>query len=79
MTNNQPKQILLVWTIYDHPKDYNDSFVARKFLNDKATTDILVAPTLEELRKVIQKVTTYKLIRIKRNKLDDPFFVESWI
>lgn len=78
-STEQPLRVLSIWTVYDHPKDYNDAFVARKFLNDKPTDDILLAPTLEELRKAVQKAADYELLRMERSECDDPFIVESWL
>lgn len=70
--------MLKIWTIYDHPKDFPDSFVARKFIGYEPTKEILVAGTLPEIRQVIKK-SSGKLHRIHRSPDDDPKIVESWL
>jgi hypothetical protein len=65
---------LEIWTIYDHPTDYPDCFVARKFLNDQPTDTVLFAPTLARIREMIPQ----GLFPLARFKEDDPVIVESW-
>jgi hypothetical protein len=47
--------MLRVWTIYKHPKDYPNSYVARLFEVDadgpKPTASIVIASSLEFLRE----------------------------
>ena len=70
--------MLIIWTIYDHPSDFPDSFVARKFIGYEPTKEILVAGTLQETRKIIQNLAG-KQHRIARSSDDDPKIVESWL
>ncbi len=46
---------LEIWTIYDKPKDYPSCYIARKFYNNRPTTDVLISHTLEPLRARFQK------------------------
>jgi hypothetical protein len=71
--------VLFIWTVYDHPADFPDHFVARKFALDKATDDFILADTLENLRAEIQKRELYTLFKINRACNDDPVIIESWI
>ena len=64
-----------IWAIYKHPLDYPEKFVARKFILDKPTSEILIGDTLEEIRKLLPKGLTL----IERNPKDDPILVETWI
>jgi len=64
-----------IWTIYKHPLDYPEKFVARKFIFDKPTSEILIGDTLEEIRKLLPGGLT----RIERDPKDDPVIVEAWI
>ena len=64
-----------LWTIYRHPKDYPDKYVARKFILDKPTSEILIGDTLEELRALLP----FGLTRLERDLGDDPLIVETWI
>jgi hypothetical protein len=67
---------LPIWTIYDHPTDFPDSFVARKFVFGRPTDAILTAPTLDELRR---KLADIGLVALTRSPGDDPKIVETWI
>lgn len=85
-TKNKPVKMLEIWTIYDHPRDFPDNFVARKFLNDMPTDEILVASNLLEIRELIQNLSSESAIpiaspscRIARSPEDDPNIVESWL
>ncbi len=66
---------LAIWTIYEHPKDYPNKFIARKFIRDKPTSDIKVGETLVEVRGLLP----IGLTRMDRNIEDDPVIVETWI
>ncbi|MFA5922334.1 MAG: hypothetical protein WC856_13745 [Methylococcaceae bacterium] len=70
--------MLEIWTIYDHPRDFPDSFVARKFVQDKPTDEFLVAGTLTEVRKILQNLSDQSLHWIPRLPDDDSCIVESW-
>jgi hypothetical protein len=72
--------LLSVWTVYDHPSDYPDGFVARRHeaYTDHsvvATADAVFAPTLEAVRAKLPP----GLHCITRSPGDDPVIVESWI
>jgi hypothetical protein len=67
-----------MWTVYEHPRDYPDHFVARKFLVTtvtQPTTDMFVADSLEELRSLLP----HGLHRLPRFEHDDPKIVEVWL
>ena len=67
---------LSIWTIYDHPKDLPDFFVARRFEIDKPTEDVIVASYLDTLR---ERMVDKGLTRIYRSEDDDPVIVETWL
>lgn len=64
-----------LWVIYEHPKDYPDKFVARKWILDKPTSEIVLGNTIEEARLGIPKGLT----RFLPEKEDDIVIVEIWI
>lgn len=64
-----------LWTIYDRPSDYPESFVARKFIV-LPTDEVIVRDTLAEVREAIG---SRALVRIERSPLDDPKIVEVWL
>ena len=71
--------MLGIWTIYDHPRDFPNSFVARKFILDQPADDFLVAVSLLEVRKLLHNLTAQPLQWIPRSPDDDPVIVESWL
>jgi len=74
------EQIFWQWAIYDHPKDYPDNFVARRWrLGDRGEPipdqECHVANSLEEARRFIPA----GLVRILPLPGEDPVIVEAWI
>jgi hypothetical protein len=72
---------LHIWTIYDHPLDFPDVFVARLSLvggdgGPKVTDQILTAPDLDTLRR---EFVRRGLTCITRSPNDDPVIVECWL
>lgn len=52
----EQKQALDMWVIYDHPKDFPDSFVARRWEvtnQEKPTADYYAAPTRAEVEALL--------------------------
>jgi hypothetical protein len=71
--------MLSIWTVYDHPKDFPHSFVARRFeINadgPRPTGDIVQG----ELSIIRKSFSDCGLICFTRNRGDDPAVVESWL
>ncbi len=68
--------MLSLWTIYDRPTDFPDSFVARRFELDRPTNEVIVARDLEALRDCFRDIGLY---RLERWAQDDPKIVEVWV
>lgn len=74
-------------TIFKQPKDFPDSFVARRFTSGKstvfATSDYQISPTIEPLRKwaakQCEKYNQSMPVNMGRELMDDPHIVETWI
>lgn len=70
---------LTMWVVYDHPRDYPDAFVARRWEIAPgvmiATQDAHTAATLEAVRERIPP----GLYRINRDQNDEPQIVEVWV
>lgn len=52
----EPQQALDMWVIYDHPKDFPHSFVARRWevtTVEKPTKDYYAAPTRAEVEALL--------------------------
>lgn len=71
---------LEMWTVYKHPKDHPDKYVARKFVIEPlqviATNDMFVADSLEEIRLLLPDQGLHCLPRYEN---DDPNIVEVWL
>jgi hypothetical protein len=67
---------LTIWTVYDHPKDYPNNYVARRFENDIPQHEFMVCPDLETIRLLM---VCKGLTRIPRQEGDDPVIVEVWL
>lgn len=67
--------MLELWTVYDNPIDLPGRFVARKWLLDQPTSEVLQDKTLEGLRGKLPRGLT----RLERSPQDEPKIVETWI
>lgn len=71
---------LAIWTVYDRPADFPNTFIARKYVihdgGTSATEDVVVNPHLDSIRQVMRQMG---LTCIQRNPEDDPKIVECWI
>lgn len=71
---------LTAYTIYDHPSDFPNSFVVRRFVvrGPDPEPDALpyaVGPTLAAVRRRLPP----GLYRLRRSAADEPQIVETWI
>ncbi len=64
------------WVIFDHPKDFPNDFVARKFLNNEPTEECLKCSDLEALRNHFRE--RYCTL-IPRDPADNTVIIESWM
>lgn len=69
------KSDLKMITIYKNPKDFPGKYVARLFINGKATIVAMVKDDIEEIRELLPCYC----IPMQRSLLDDPVIVETWI
>jgi len=71
---------LSIWTIYDHPLDFPNEYVARRFTvganGSGPTDDILTSTSLDLLRT---ELAGRGLTVIDRLPGDDPKIVEVWL
>lgn len=70
--------VLPMWTIYDHPMDFPQEFVARRHdvtrQGPVPTDDVVTGGTLEEVRAQIPP----GLFCTPRSESDDSVIVETW-
>lgn len=71
--------MLAIWTVYDHPTDFPDWYVARKHVvaagGTVPTDQVVKARTLDEVRELLPP----GLVCLTRSRCDDPKIVESWL
>lgn len=71
---------LIMWTIYDHPSDYPNVYVAREWCilpsGHQPTGNVIRCAVLEPLREQMRNAGR---ICLDRDERDDPVIVESWI
>jgi len=71
---------LAIWTVYDHPTDFPEFFIARKSLVSGTgfviTDETISSISLETLR---DEMKHRGLLRMARHPSDDPVIVEVWM
>lgn len=71
---------LSIWTVYDHPTDFPQEFVARQHLADKGgsqpTQNAFRTRRIETMRMILGHAG---LVQMMRDPSDDPKIVESWL
>lgn len=74
-----------MWTVYDHPSDFPDCFVARKWIASSGmsepirTDSVLTADNLKMLKVKIQHEMPYVIDFIPRQPDDDPVIVGCYL
>ena len=63
------------WVIYDHPRDYRQGFIARKFVGIEPTQETIKGE-LGEIRRVLAEAG---FVKIPRDINDPTVVLESWI
>ena len=71
---------LPLWTVYDHPTDYPDAYVARQWIVGVAgvqhTERMMAHHDIEPIRTALANMG---LTRLERNPEDDPVIMETWV
>jgi len=73
--------VLNMWTVYDRPRDFPDSHVARRFecggghTEPVATRDVIKG----DLPAIRDALSRCGLVCLSRNDSDEPQIVESWV
>lgn len=69
-----------LWTIYAHPRDYPEGYVAREWIVNGQGSEYpgpaRYRPDLEAARAAVPPQFDHRLVR---NPDDDPSVVETWI
>lgn len=71
--------VLSIWTVYERPSDYPNSYVARRYdigpNSVEPTGDLIVAPTIDLIRSQLPE----GVVRLDPHPIDDANIVESWL
>lgn len=71
---------LIMWTVYDHPADFPDCFVARRWRvtadGPQAMSQVITSGDLDLLRR---EMAGMGLTVLNRSPDDDPKIVEVWL
>ena len=71
------KRMLHVYVVYDHPSDYPNEYVVRRWLNDIPMPDLEYRSTeIHEVRKYLAMKGLTWLTRVED---DDDKILETWI
>lgn len=75
--------IPFIWIIYDHPSDFPDVFLARRWEQTKIgfmpSEHTIMGTTLEEVRNGIDKATHGLCLVPRSSPIDDHKIVEVWL
>lgn len=79
--NAHQRNVLNVWTIFDHPRDYPDGYIARCFetgagMTEPVPTNYTITGDLPLIRATLDYAG---LVRMMRSEGDDKNIVESWL
>lgn len=67
---------LSIWTVYDHPSDYPDCFIARRFCGETPTDNVICSTDLLAVRA---ELIVRGLTVVCRDPADDPNILEVWL
>lgn len=71
---------MTIWTIYDHPTDYPDDFVARRWEvtgeGTAPTDELLTCNRLDAIQTILRG---FGFVRLPRAEHDDPKILETWL
>ena len=81
MSNNSQPYKWYHYVIYDHPKDFPDDFVVRRFeiTKDGAIPESKLFMNRKSLGEIREQLKRIGLYPIARHTEDDPVIVETWV
>lgn len=70
-----------IWTLYDHPTDFPDCFVARRFsgMTGKASDQIITGESPGQVLEKIQAIDPNACQWMPRADGDDPVIIGCWL
>jgi hypothetical protein len=71
---------LNIWTVYDHPKDFPQGYIARRFEIGHGPLPIVTDDTVKGSLSVIREsFELCGLYRLSCNVSDEPHIIETWL
>lgn len=72
---------LIMWVVYDSPRDYPGKYVARRWMTGPypdglPTDEVIVSDDLEDIR---DELSSRGLVCLERYPGDEPQIVECWV
>ena len=67
---------LVIWAIYDHPTDYPHGYVARRWVGEIPSDDMLISPYLDSIENQLRE---WGLTPMSRMDEDDPTIISVWL
>lgn len=74
--STEPAPGLPIWVIYDHPTDWPDHYVARLWIGERPTGDMVLTFDLDLMR---EHLASRGFVRFDRVPEDDAKIVETWL
>jgi hypothetical protein len=76
---HQLREQLPMMTVYDHPSDWPEYYVARLFVTLPELTATPVCFVSGDLQPIHDQLTALGLRRMERHPQDDPAIMETWL
>jgi hypothetical protein len=70
---------LVIWTVYERPRDYPRMFIARPHFIADGASHALPVHLVGETRIELLERLPYGLTRMPRDEADEPHIVETWL
>ena len=67
---------LSIWVVYDHPADWPSFYVAREWISEHKTGNMVLDRDLDRLRDHLLHAGKVKLLPMEG---DDPLILETWL
>lgn len=67
---------LPMWAVYDRPRDFPTCYVARLWIGERPTEEVILATDVEDIRAALR---ARGLVKLMRQPEDHPKIMESWL
>ena len=67
---------LPMWVVYERPKDFPNCYVARLWIGEMPTEELMVSTNVDDIRRALQG---RGLVKLMRDPEDGPQILETWL